>query len=178
MDSHPIPSHPFTLDRNRREKVMREAKELKSVAKQTLKNEKKPLKVLSSNHVFEILKRHRKKEVEELWCLALGPTLNLIAMEMIFRGTVDSCIAHPRDIFRFACLKNSSQLLIAHNHPSGDPLPSTQDIEFTRKLIKVGQWLEIPVVDHIILTKQSYFSFAESGLLNFTISSSNNPASH
>lgn len=136
--------------------------------KRTATNEKTPLKILSSNHVFQILKKHRLQDIEELWCLALGPTLNLIAMDMIFRGTVDSCIAHPRDIFRFGCLKNASQLLIAHNHPSGDPLPSKQDLEFTRKLIKVGQLIEIPIVDHIILTKQSYFSLAESGLLNFT----------
>lgn len=135
--------------------------------KRTVTNKINQLKILSSTHVFQILKKHRMQEVEELWCLALGPALNLIAMNMIFRGTVDSCIAHPRDIFRFACVKNASQLLVAHNHPSGDPIPSKQDIEFTRKLIKIGQLIEIPVVDHIILTKHNYFSLAESGLLNF-----------
>lgn len=107
------------------------------------------------------------QDVEELWCLALGPSLRLLALKMIFRGTVDSCTVHPRDIFRFACLQNASQLIIAHNHPSGDPTPSNPDLEFTQRLIYVGLEIEIPVLDHLILTKRSYLSMAESRKLIF-----------
>jgi len=128
---------------------------------------KESLKILCSSRAYQVLKKHMQLDVEELWCLALGPSLNLIDIKMIFRGTIDSCIAHPRDIFRFACLKNATQLIIAHNHPSGDPTPSPQDIEFTRKLINLGYIIEIPVVDHLILTTHSYYSIAESELLDF-----------
>jgi DNA repair protein RadC len=107
------------------------------------------------------------QDVEELWCLALGPGLKLIAVQMIFRGTVDACTVHPRDIFRFACLQNASQLIIAHNHPSGDHEPSLQDLEFTQKLIEVGWAIEIPIVDHLIITDSTYSSMAESRILPF-----------
>lgn len=121
-----------------------------------------PIKILTSQHAYEILKKHMVQDVEELWCLALGPALDLIAIKMIFRGTVDSCFVHPRDIFRFACIKNASQLLVAHNHPSGDPYPSHQDLHLTQRLVKIGQLIEIPIVDHLILTIQSYYSIAET----------------
>lgn len=128
------------------------------------------IKILSSQHAYEILKKHMVQDVEELWCLALGPALDLIAIKMIFRGTVDSCVAHPRDIFRFACLKNASQLLVAHNHPSGDPYPSHQDLHFTRRLVEIGQLIEIPIVDHLILTVQNYYSIAEANQNLFRVS--------
>lgn len=87
---------------------------------------------------------------------------------MLFRGTVDACTVHPRDIFRFGCLQNASQLIIAHNHPSGDPQPSEPDLEFTERLIKVGWAIEIPIVDHLILTPDTYFSMAEKRSVCFT----------
>ncbi len=124
------------------------------------------IKIVSSSWAHHVLKKNMCQDVEELWCLALGPSLDLIAIQMIFRGTVDACLVHPRDIFRFACLQNASQLIIAHNHPSGDLTPSKQDIEFTHRMIKLGQMMEILVLDHLILTKKHYLSLVESGLLD------------
>jgi len=135
-----------------------------------MKNE--AIKILFSSRAYRIFQKHMPQDVEELWCMTLGPSLNLLDIKMIFRGTIDACIAHPRDIFRYACVKNATQLIIAHNHPSGDPTPSKQDLEFTRKLIKVGIMIEIPVVDHLIVTKKNYFSLAESGLLDFGVHNS------
>jgi DNA repair protein RadC len=125
------------------------------------------MKISSSRLAYNILRKHMIQDVEELWCLALGPGLKLISIQMIFRGTVDACTVHPRDIFRFACVSNASQLIIAHNHPSGDRTPSRQDLEFTQRLITVGWHIEIPIIDHLILTKSNYLSLAESGELTF-----------
>ncbi len=111
-------------------------------------------------------------DVEELWCVALGPGLQLISIKMIFRGTVDSCPCHPRDIFRFACLQNASQIIIAHNHPSGDPHPSQEDLELTSRLSTIGEAMEIPVIDHIILTTQNFTSIKE---LNRTMKALSQP---
>lgn len=119
---------------------------------------KKPNRISNSNAAYKILKNHMSLDVEELWCVALGPGLQILAVQMIFRGTVDSCPCHPRDIFRFACLKNASQIIIAHNHPSNDPKPSKEDIKLTKHLKFIGQMIQIPVIDHLIITKTTFRS--------------------
>lgn len=103
-------------------------------------------------------------EVEELWAIALRADNAVIISRCLFRGTVDSCQAHPRDIFRFACHSNASSIIIAHNHPSQNPRPSRQDILFTKQIIRASQILEIPVLDHIILTEKKYWSFADMNM--------------
>ena len=95
--------------------------------------------------------------------MALNSSKKPIAIRCLFRGTVDQCMVHPRDIFRFSLLTNASSLLLAHNHPSGDPKPSQLDIEFTRQMIKASRFMEIPVIDHIVLGESSYWSFADNG---------------
>lgn len=126
------------------------------------------MQIHSSQQAYSILKKYMIQDVEELWCLALGPSLKLLSLKMIFRGTVDSCTVHPRDIFRYACQKNASQLIVAHNHPSGDCRPSDQDIEFTRRLISVGWQIQIPIIDHLIVSKTHYRSLADTRALIFT----------
>jgi DNA repair protein RadC len=106
-------------------------------------------------------------DVEEFWVLALGPKKTILGSRMVFRGTVDACLVHPRDIFRFACLQNASSIVVAHNHPSGDPLPSLEDLRFTRRLIRVAELMEIPVIDHLILTRNGFSSMNRDGWCNF-----------
>ncbi len=100
-------------------------------------------------------------EAEEFWALSLTSAKGLIDSKCLFRGTVDSCLIHPRDIYRFACLTNASSILVAHNHPSGDPLPSEQDIRLTHKLRRVSSLMEIPLIDHLIITSEQYTSFSD-----------------
>lgn len=124
------------------------------------------MQIQSHKHAYQYLKKHISFEVEEFWCLALASNLRLIELKLLFRGTVDYCTIHPRDVFRFGCAANASKLIVAHSHPSGDKNPSPNDIEITQRLIKVSHIIEIPIVDHIIVTKKSYLSMAEKGLLN------------
>jgi DNA repair protein RadC len=106
-------------------------------------------------------------DVEEFWCLALGPKKEVIASKMLFRGTVDSCLAHPRDVFRFAVSMNASSILIAHNHPSGELLPSMEDLRFTRQLVTASSLMEIPVIDHIVMTVKGYLSMRQDRWVRF-----------
>ena len=81
-------------------------------------------------------------------------------------------MVHPRDVFRDAIISNASAIILAHNHPSGDPTPSKPDRELTRALTDAGEALHIPIIDHIIIgsisdnTPVPYFSFREHGLIN------------
>lgn len=125
------------------------------------------MEVTSAEAAYEVLKRNMTGDVEEFWALALGPNKALLGAKMIFRGTVDACLVHPRDIFRFACLENASSLLVAHNHPSGDPLPSVEDLRFTRQLVRAAAVMEIPVVDHLIVTNGGFSSLQRQGWCRF-----------
>jgi DNA repair protein RadC len=128
----------------------------------------------TSRQAYFYLRKIMTSEVEELWAVALRSDSTVLRSTCLFRGTVDSCFAHPRDIFRLACLENAASLLLAHNHPSGNALPSLADIRFTRKIIRASQIMSIPILDHIILGRDSYWSFTDKRLYSakdFTLDS-------
>jgi len=81
----------------------------------------------------------------------------------VSRGTLNSSIVHPRDVFRDAVRESAAAVILLHNHPSGDPRPSAEDRALTRRLVEVGQTLGIRVLDHVIVGADEYYSFAENG---------------
>ncbi len=91
------------------------------------------------------------RSTETLQVLLLNTRRRLIRLEEISNGTLDSLLVHPREVFKAAIAANASALVLVHNHPSGDPAPSEDDIRVTRDLIRAGQLLKIEVLDHIIL---------------------------
>jgi DNA repair protein RadC len=121
------------------------------------------MEITSSGKAFHLLKPFLDNDVEEFWVVALSSTKQVIRVEMVARGTVDSCCVHPRDVFRFALRCNASSLLVGHNHPSGDCRPSTEDLELTHRLLNAGELLQIPLVDHVILSHETYLSLADQG---------------
>jgi len=123
------------------------------------------MRINSSQKAYKIFEKIFDYEVEELWVLALDSNLEIIDKKLLFRGTVDRCLIHPRDLIRFICSQNASAFIMAHNHPSGDPRPSKEDLEITKKIVMLSKLTEIPLKDHMILSKQSYFSFADTGVL-------------
>lgn len=123
------------------------------------------MKIISPAQAHRYLQARICTDVEEFWVLALNPQKDLLAAECLFRGTVDVCLFHPRDIFRFAYRHNASTLIVAHNHPSGNLEPSDRDREVTLQLVRAARILQVPVVDHLILAGESYFSFLAAGEL-------------
>lgn len=111
----------------------------------------------------------RLQHVERLQALFLNTRRRLIGRQAIADGTLDSVLVHPREVFKAAITANAAAVLLAHNHPSGDPTPSEADIKVTRDLIRAGQLLRIEVLDHVILGHRSiererdYVSLREMG---------------
>jgi len=109
------------------------------------------------------------KQVETLQVLLLNTRRKLIRVEEISDGTLDTLLVHPREVFKCAISANASAIVLAHNHPSGDPTPSEADVKVTRDLIRAGQLLKIEVLDHIILGRatatraKDYVSLRELG---------------
>ena len=102
---------------------------------------------------------------EKFIALALNTKNHVTAVLPVSSGSLNASIVHPRELFQRAILANCASLILAHNHPSGDPVPSPEDIALTRKLIDAGLLLDIPVLDHIVLGYGCYVSFKERGLL-------------
>jgi DNA repair protein RadC len=113
------------------------------------------------------LRRVMKPDCEEFWAAALTADKQLLRTVCLFRGTVDSCLIHPRDLFRFAVLENASALIIAHNHPSQNKEPSLEDIQVNKKLIQAAKIMQIPILDHLIITNEGYSSFLDKGLMKY-----------
>ena len=108
---------------------------------------------------------------ETFFVLALNRKNRLIGQPVaVSRGTVDSSMAHPREIFREAVRLSASAVVVAHNHPSGDPTPSPADLSITRDLVAAGHLLRIPVLDHVVIghpAAERYVSLRRAGLVDF-----------
>jgi len=101
------------------------------------------------------------KEKEHLWGVGLT-TQNIIKyIDLISLGTLNSSLTHPREVFRLAIHEGVSALIIGHNHPSGDPSPSDEDMKITQRLVQAGKIIGIEILDHIIIAKKGYYSFKE-----------------
>lgn len=123
------------------------------------------MKITSPRQAYLHFKRLLTADIEEFWACALNADKEVVASACLFRGTVDQCPFHPRDVFRFAYTHNASSLIVAHNHPSGQVEPSAQDLSITEQLLSAAGILQVPVVDHLILSRRRYFSFLEKGLI-------------
>ena len=121
--------------------------------------------IACSNSAYEHLKSHISYEQEEVWVIALNNLKKPLSTKKIFIGSVDTCIIHPREILKAVILSNASSYILCHSHPSGDPSPSPQDMNVTLAFQKIGALLQIKLDDHIIYSKNSYFSFLDKGLL-------------
>jgi DNA repair protein RadC len=97
--------------------------------------------------------------------LYLNTKNGIIKQEVISIGSLSANVVHPREVFRTACMVSASSIIVAHNHPSGDPTPSREDIELTKKLVDAGKIIGIEVLDHVIIGHDRNYGFQESGML-------------
>jgi DNA repair protein RadC len=112
-----------------------------------------------------LLPQFGSRPVEHFGLMMLDTRHRLIRTSIISVGTLNSSPAHPREIFREAASAAAAAIVLFHNHPSGDPLPSRDDVDLTRRLVQAGEIMGIDVIDHVILADTRYFSFREAGKL-------------
>ena len=109
--------------------------------------------------------RLRDLAVEEFHLLALDSQSRVLREVLVTRGILDSSLVHPREVFRAAIAEAAAGIIVVHNHPSGDPTPSSEDRTVTRQLVAAGQLLDVPVYDHVIIAGDRFTSFAAQGLI-------------
>jgi len=107
--------------------------------------------------------KHLKKEIVKI--VLLNPKLIMIKDLTVSEGSLNASIVHPREVMIPAIKESAASFALVHNHPSGDPSPSQQDMEITHRLNKTGQIVGIQMVDHVIIGDNKYFSFSDEGLL-------------
>ena len=103
--------------------------------------------------------------VETAMMLALDTKNKIIGVFTISTGSLNASIIHPRDVFQRALLVNAASVILVHNHPSGDPTPSPEDVKLTKKLVEAGRVMDITVLDHVICGEGKYVSLRERGQL-------------
>ena len=112
-----------------------------------------------------LLPQYGAASVEQFGIVMLDTKHRLIRVKVIAVGSLDSAVVFPREVFREALAASAAAVVLFHNHPSGDPTPSTDDLLLTRRMLRAGDIMGIDVVDHLILADQRYFSLVESGRL-------------
>ena len=132
--------------------------------------ELKPLdKDLKCNSAEKIFKHFRGEFIglnqEYFYCLYLNSEKKLIDKKLLFKGTLNKSLIHPREIFKEAYLSSAAYIICLHNHPSGNVIPSDDDINITNDLINIGYLQKIPILDHIIVGDNNYYSFYENNLI-------------
>jgi DNA repair protein RadC len=130
-----------------------------------------PLKLVDVNNpraVYEYLQSRVAQNQEQFMVIHLTAKNHVLAVETITEGTLTASLVHPREVFKPAIRRCAHAIILAHNHPSGDPTPSREDREVTRRLIEVGKLVGIEVLDHIVIGKGRYVSFRERGLAEWS----------
>jgi DNA repair protein RadC len=119
----------------------------------------------SAEDVMAHMDHLRYEKREHFVAILLDAKNNIIRIAPIHVGTLTSSIVGAREVFREAIRDGAASIILVHNHPSGDPTPSPEDCEVTDHLVLVGDMLDIPVVDHVVIGERTYRSFAQLGLM-------------
>lgn len=126
---------------------------------------KKIKSILQPKDIWEEMRDYRDKKKEYFFVYYLDSRNTILKRELISIGILNQSIAHPREIFEPAIRYLAAEIILVHNHPSGQLEPSDEDLVFTKRIIKAGEFIGIEVADHLIITKDGYFSFAENKLI-------------
>jgi DNA repair protein RadC len=128
-------------------------------------------KVMNPMEVFEIMRRILMRESridrnrEHFWVISLSNACKILNIELVSMGSATQTIAEPMEVFSIPLQKKAISIILVHNHPSGNTMPSTADKDLTNQLIQCGELINIKILDHFIISPTGYYSFTETGLL-------------
>lgn len=126
-----------------------------------------PIIIRTPSDVHNLLAMELSFASKELFiCLFLNTKNHVIEKEIISVGTLNASLVHPREVFRAAIKRNSASIICAHNHPSGDPTQSLEDVEMTKRLVSAGEIIGISVLDHVIIGGHRFLSLREGGFMD------------
>ncbi|MBI2835055.1 MAG: DNA repair protein RadC, partial [Acidobacteria bacterium] len=125
----------------------------------------RPLLASPREAAAHLIPQFGSRRVEHFGVLLLDIKRRVLRTTIVSMGTLDASVVHPREVFREAASGGAAAIVVFHNHPSGDPTPSPDDVALTTRLVEAGEIMGIDVIDHLILVDSGYFSFREMGRL-------------
>ena len=125
----------------------------------------RPLKLGSSHEVYGAFRSLSDSDRERFYAVLLDMKNGVIGVDMVSQGSANTSVVMPMEAFKPALLASAPSVLFVHSHPSGDPDPSMADMEITRQLVQVGEMLGVKVLDHVIIGREKFYSFADKGNL-------------
>lgn len=120
---------------------------------------------ISPQQVYEMFRDLILETKEHFLCIHLDGKNRILCLDRVAIGSLNQCVVHTREVMKSALLSSAAGIILLHNHPSGDPSPSKEDLAITKRLKEAGELIGIPVLDHIIIGDSQYVSFTERGLL-------------
>jgi DNA repair protein RadC len=130
------------------------------------------IRILNADDLFKIMQQIllREKKIdhnkEHFWLVCLSNSNQILVIELISLGSVKGTIVEPMEVFSFALQKRAVKIVMVHNHPSGELKPSRADQKLTEKMMAIGRFLDVPVIDHLIISETGFYSFEAAGLLS------------
>lgn len=125
----------------------------------------KDKRITTPGDIFPLIAHFADRRQEHFICISLNGAHEVISARQITSGLVNRTVVHPREIYADPITDRACAIVVAHNHPSGNMEPSKEDVDITRRLQQAGQILGIPLLDHLVFCKESYFSFVEHGII-------------
>lgn len=126
----------------------------------------KKISLRSPERIYLFVKDQLEMKTQEhLLALYMNTKGELLKKEVLFIGSLNTSVIHPRAIFKHAVINSAAGIILCHNHPSGDPTPSRQDLDVTRMIVENGKMMDIPLLDHVVIGRDRYFSFKEKGVI-------------
>jgi len=122
-------------------------------------------RVTSSADIFKLFGFLSNESREVFMALHLDSKNRIVCLDQVSTGSLNASIVHPREVFKSAMLSSAAAILFLHNHPSGDPTPSKEDLELTKRLKEAGELLGVRVLDHIVIGSGCYQSLADKGII-------------
>lgn len=129
------------------------------------------IQVINTEDVYavmqQVLLRANKidRNKEHFWLVCLSHNNHILMVELISLGSVKATIVDPMDVFSFALQKRAVKLIMVHNHPSGEMKPSAVDMDLTERMYAIGKFIQMPVLDHLIISEKEFFGFKQAGLM-------------
>jgi DNA repair protein RadC len=154
-----VPRRPIKF---RQIKAVMETLEVREEVAQYLQADRRYTAPAQVAEIFNFLHNEAK---EHFFTVHLDGKNRILCLDLVSIGSLNQAIVHPREVFKTSLITSAAALLLVHNHPTGDPTPSAEDIAITRRLKEAGEIIGIKVLDHVIVGTEGYLSFVERGLL-------------